>query len=54
MLLATSVAFNFTFGLLVTFVGIGVLVNALIGYIGAQAAAERQENNRMRDEGYLE
>ncbi len=53
-MLATSVAFDFTFGLLVTFVGIGVLVNALLGYIGAQVAAERQENNSLRDEGYLE
>jgi len=53
MLLA-SVAFDFTLGLLVTFVGIGVLVNALIGYIGAQAAAERQENNQLRNEGHLE
>lgn len=49
-----SVAFDFTLGLLITFGGIGVLVGALIAYSGAQAAAERQENNRLRDEGFLE
>ncbi len=53
-MLATSIAFDFTFGLLVTFIGIGLIANALIAYSGAQAAAERQENDRLRDEGYLE
>jgi len=49
-----NIAFDFTFGLLVTFLGIGLLVNALIAYIGVQIAAERQENTRFRDEGYGE
>ncbi len=49
-----SIAFDFSFGLLVTFLGIGLIANALIAYSAAQAAAERQENNRLRDEGYLE
>ena len=39
-------AFDVTFGLLVTFGGIGVVVNALIVYILAQAVGERAENRR--------
>lgn len=50
MVLATSQAFNFTVGLLVTFLGIGVLVNALLVYIGVQIASERQQNRRIEQE----
>jgi hypothetical protein len=43
-------AFQADFGLLVTFLGIGLLVNALIVYIVAIALGERAENRR-RTEG---
>ncbi|MDX6650538.1 MAG: hypothetical protein QOJ97_2489, partial [Solirubrobacteraceae bacterium] len=37
-------AFDSTFGLLVTFGGIGIVVNAVIVYIVAVALGERAEN----------
>ena len=40
-----------TFALLVTFVGIGIIVNVLIIYIVAQVLGER-ERNRERREGH--
>jgi hypothetical protein len=45
-------AFNSTFGLLITFGGIGIVVNAVIVYIVAVALGERAENRRalQRDE----
>jgi hypothetical protein len=39
-------AFDSTFGLLVTFGGIGIVVNAVIIYIVAVALGERAENRR--------
>lgn len=39
-------AFDSTFGLLVTFGGIGIVVNAVIVYIVAVALGERAENRR--------
>ncbi|HVE68676.1 MAG TPA: hypothetical protein VNB64_08870 [Solirubrobacteraceae bacterium] len=44
--------FESTFGLLVTFGGIGLVVNALIVYIVALGLGERAENRRalQRDE----
>ena len=39
-------AFESTFGLLVTFGGIGLVVNGLIVYILAQVMGERSENRR--------
>jgi len=39
-------AFEATFGLLVTFGGIGLIVNALIVYILALGLGERAENRR--------
>ena len=42
-------AFDSTFGLLVTFGGIGILVNALIVYIVAMALGERAENRRRAE-----
>ena len=39
-------SFDATFGLLVTFGGIGILVNGLIVYIVAIALGERAENRR--------
>jgi hypothetical protein len=45
-------AFKSTFGLLVTFGGIGLVVNGLIVYIVALGLGERAENRRAqaRDE----
>lgn len=42
-------AFGITFGLIVTFGGIGLFVNGIIVYIAAQVLAERQQNQDYRD-----
>jgi hypothetical protein len=42
-------AFESTFGLLVTFGGIGLVANALIVYIVAQVIGERAENRRAAE-----
>ncbi len=39
-------AFQSTFGLLVAFGGLGIVVNGLVIYIVAQALGERAENRR--------
>jgi hypothetical protein len=44
MVLASSAAFSKTFGLLVTFGGIGVIVNAILVYIAIQIRGERRQN----------
>jgi NO-binding membrane sensor protein with MHYT domain len=49
-MLAFSKAFNETFGLLATFIGIGIIVNVLIVYIVVQVRGERQRNEEMRAE----
>ena len=43
-MLAFSRALVETFGLLVTFIGIGVVVNVIIVYIAIQVRGERQQN----------
>ena len=43
-----SPAFSQTFALLVTFVGIGILVNVLIIYIVAQVLGEYRQNRERR------
>ena len=48
MLLATSAAFGKTFGLLVTFIGIGIIVNVILIYILVQVRGERQRNEEDR------
>ncbi len=48
MLVAASPAFTFTFGLLVTVLGIGVIANVLIGYAVVQVLGERQQNEEHR------
>lgn len=48
MILATSTAFHFTFGLLVTFLGIGVIANVLIVYAVVQVLGERHQNDEHR------
>jgi hypothetical protein len=42
-------SFDATFGLLVTFLGIGLVVNALIVYIVAVVLGERAENRRQAE-----
>lgn len=39
--------FESTFGLLVTFGGLGIIVNGIVVYIIAQALGERAENRRQ-------
>ena len=48
--LAFSKAFNETFGLLATFIGIGVVANILIVYIVIQVRGEHQKNEEYRAE----
>jgi hypothetical protein len=43
-------AFDFSFGLIVTFGGIGLLANALIVYAIVQVLGERAENRRIASE----
>ena len=44
MLLGTDEAFVKTFGLIVTFGGIGVIVNIILIYIFVQVRGERRQN----------
>jgi hypothetical protein len=48
VILAASTAFTFTFGLLVTFLGIGIIANVLIAYAVVQVLGERQQNEEHR------
>ena len=45
-----SHAFTQTFALLVTFVGIGVIVNVLIIYIVAQVIGEHRQNRERQQQ----
>lgn len=45
---AASPAFTFTFGLLVTFIGIGIIANVLIVYAVLQVLGERRQNEEYR------
>ncbi|HWX97933.1 MAG TPA: hypothetical protein VNZ01_13910 [Solirubrobacteraceae bacterium] len=47
MLIATSEAFSKTFGLIVTFGGIGLIVNIIIVYIAIQIRGERRQNQEL-------
>jgi hypothetical protein len=49
MLLAADQAFAKTFGLLVTFVGIGIIVNVILIYIAVQIHGERRQNREYRE-----
>jgi hypothetical protein len=44
MLLAPSAAFSKDVGLIVTFVGIGVVVNLIVVYLAVQVRGERSQN----------
>jgi hypothetical protein len=48
MPIIADAAFGQTLALLVTFVGIGVIVNVLVVYVVAQVLAERRENQERR------
>ncbi len=50
MLITADEATGQTIALLLTFLGIGVIVNVLIVYIVAQVVAERKQN-REHDQG---
>jgi hypothetical protein len=47
MVLAASEAFVKTFGLLVTFIGIGIIVNIILVYIAVQIRGERRANQEF-------
>ena len=49
-MLAFSRALVETFGLLVTFLGIGVVVNVIVVYIAIQIRGEHQQNEQYRAE----
>ncbi len=44
MLLAASAAFSKDVGLIITFVGIGVVVNVVVVYVAIQIRGERAQN----------
>ncbi len=44
MLLATSAAVSKDIGLLVTFLGIGLVVNVIVVYLAIQVRGERRQN----------
>jgi hypothetical protein len=44
MLIASSAAFSKSFGLIVTFLGIGLIVNVIVIYIAVQIRGERRQN----------
>lgn len=46
---AISIAAQFTIGLLITFLGIGVVANVLIAYAAAQVAGERSQNAEVQN-----
>jgi hypothetical protein len=49
VLVLGSAATSFTIGLLITFLGIGVIANVLIGYAIVQVFGERRENLEARE-----
>jgi hypothetical protein len=51
MLLGASAAFSKTFGLIVTFGGIGVIANVILVYIAVQIRGERRQNREYRELG---
>lgn len=48
MVLALT-AFKATLGLLITFGGLGIVVNGIVVYLVVQALGERAENRRLRN-----
>ncbi|HEY4280141.1 MAG TPA: hypothetical protein VGM91_18100 [Conexibacter sp.] len=52
MITFASTAANFTIALLITFLGIGVVANVLIGYAVAQVTGERAQNAEAQNATY--
>ena len=52
MIVLASTAGQFTFGLLVTFLGIGVIANVLIVYAVVQVLGERSQNQDDQARGH--
>ena len=50
MVLGAREAFTKTAGLIITFGGIGVIVNVIIVYIAVQIRGERLQNQRYREQ----
>jgi F0F1-type ATP synthase membrane subunit b/b' len=51
MLIAANAALSQTIALLITFLGVGVVVNVLIFYIIGEVLAERRQNVERRERG---
>jgi hypothetical protein len=49
MLLAASAAVSKDVGLIVTFIGIGVIVNVILVYIAIQVRGEHRQNQEYRE-----
>lgn len=49
MVLAASQAFSKTTGLLITFVGIGLIVNVIVVFLAIQIRGERRQNREYRE-----
>jgi hypothetical protein len=50
VVLAADAAFSKTFGLVVTFIGIGIIVNVILAYIAVQILGERRQNREYAAE----
>lgn len=48
MLLVASAAFSTDVGLLITFLGLGVVVNVIVVYLAIQIRGERSQNQEYR------
>jgi phage shock protein PspC (stress-responsive transcriptional regulator) len=51
MLITANAALSQTIALLITFLGVGLVVNVLVVYIIAESLAERRQNQERRDRG---
>ena len=49
MVLAASQAFSKTTGLVITFVGIGLIATVLVVFIAIQIRGEREQNREFRE-----
>ena len=49
MVLAASKAFSMSVGLIITFGGIGVIVNVILVFIAIQVRGERRQNQEYRE-----
>jgi ABC-type transporter Mla subunit MlaD len=49
MVLAASQAFSKTVGLIITFGGIGLIVNVIVVFIAIQIRGERRQNQEYRE-----